>query len=239
MADVQGGRIRIVLTATDQNFTQTLNRAKAASDQAAQSFAKVSTQIKILNQTQGQGEAGMLRMAQAQARQLAVTGNHAGAVDVLQQALGKATGGTVQYTNATTQLIKQQQLAAGANKNLANTVGDLINRFGIIAAFFAARQLGQFVGDLISSANEMEKVQAKTRALSGSQQRYNEVILLAKTNTQKFGGSLKDNIDSLSSFVNLANRTGVDLGKLENAARRLAIVDPVQGFSGAAVALKE
>jgi hypothetical protein len=227
MTDVRGGRIRIVLSATDENFTATLAKAERLATQAQGSFGKVSTTVRHLGDSAATTESSMLRLAQAQARQLSAMGNHAGAANILSNALSQTSQNTVQTTNATTQLIREQQLAAGSTKGLANGLTSLIHTIGPIATFFAARQFATFAADLISAANEMEKVQAKTLALAGSQERFDEIMVLARKNTSLFGGSLKDNIDSLGTFVNLSNRTGVELGKLENVARRLAIVDPV------------
>jgi hypothetical protein len=46
-------------------------------------------------------------------------------------------------------------------------------------------------------------------------------------------------MQGLTSLMPIAKRYGADLGQLDNVARRLAVVDPLQGFEGASIALKE
>lgn len=43
----------------------------------------------------------------------------------------------------------------------------------------------------------------------------------------------------MSNFANLSKRTGIEIDKLTNLARAMAVIDPAQGFKGAGIALKE
>lgn len=120
--------------------------------------------------------------------------------------------------------------SASAIQNGTNAVLGQISAVGrLTAGYFALQQIASVVTDTIAAGNQLEKTQALTQALAGSTSRYAEVVSLAKAKQDQFGGSLQENLDALSGFVNLSNRTGVSLSGLENIARRLAIVDPVQG----------
>jgi len=118
-------------------------------------------------------------------------------------------------------------------------IGVLGQAAGLVGIGLGAAQLVSFSKDALNAANSLERTEATVRALSGSQARYNEVLEVAKTGQQAYGGSLEENLRGLGTLVNLSNRAGVSLGTLDNISRRLAIVDPVQGIEGANIALKE
>ena len=96
-----------------------------------------------------------------------------------------------------------------------------------------------FASGAVATANSLEVTQARVQALAGSTERYNEILRLAKSGQQAYGGTLEENVAALGGFVNMSNRTGVAIDTLDNAARRLAAADPVQGIEGASVALRE
>ena len=99
----------------------------------------------------------------------------------------------------------------------------------------AVQQIQQFVDE----ANKLEQVSATTQALAGNFESFSAALDLASTQQRNFGGTLNENLQGLSSLIPVSKRYGADLTQLDNIARRLAIVDPLQGFSGASIALKE
>jgi hypothetical protein len=115
---------------------------------------------------------------------------------------------------------------------------------GRIAAIFSLIQFTvgttiQTLQQFLEQANRLEKVSATVNALSGNFDTYSKSLTLAATQQRKFGGTLEENLQGLSSLIPVSKRYNADLQQLDNIARRLAIVDPLQGFSGAAIALKE
>lgn len=143
--------------------------------------------------------------------------------------------------NAATQARNELMKNADATKTASIDFGDLTSRASFAAGSFyilqaAATSLGQA---LLVPGIEMEKLLQATEALSGGAGRFNEVMSLARKEQGLYGGSLKENVENLQSFIYLSNQTGVSLENLANVARRLAVLDPVQGIAGAGVALKE
>ena len=102
----------------------------------------------------------------------------------------------------------------------------------------ATRVIGAF-GQVINQGNELEKTLITFRVLSGSAEQYEKNLALAKAQQDRFGGSLQDTVEGMSNFANLSRRTGIEIDKLTNLARAMAVIDPAQGFKGAGIALKE
>ena len=155
------------------------------------------------------------------------------------QALAQQTTRTTQVINAKRQLVAIQNQAVGSSNTLTGALRGVNSTMSALGATASVAALLKFAGDALAAANSLEKTQATVLALSGSQARYNEVLALATAGQQKYGGSLEENLGGLGSLVNLSNKAGVSLGQLDNIARRLAIVDPMQGIEGANAALKE
>ena len=115
------------------------------------------------------------------------------------------------------------------------------SRFGAVMGFLqstigvATTQLQQF----LEQANEIERTASTVAAVSGSFEEFTNVVRVASIQQQKFGGSLNEQMTGFTSLVQITRAYNVDLEQLDNVARRLAIIDPLQGFSGAAIALKE
>lgn len=114
-------------------------------------------------------------------------------------------------------------------------------RFGAVMGLLQGT-IGQVVfrlQEMLDRANELERTSATVSAVAGSFDKFNEVITVAATQQQRFGGTLNEQLQGFTSLVQITRRYNVDLEQLDNVARRLAIIDPLQGFSGAAIALKE
>lgn len=235
----RGGSIVLELTGTDKGLSSMLRDAIKQSKTLAKSFETVTVSANQVVTNLRTVNNSALSFAQAQARLAVAQGKPAQAAQILQNALQGIPQTTVQAVNATTQLTNVQKIAAGTAQNFGDKLKTLASQVGFFGGLFIGKQVLDFTSDLIKSGNELEKAEAYMRALAGSTERYNEVIALANKQQQTFGGSLAENIRSLGTFVNVSNRTGVQLQLLENLARRLAVLDPVQGFQGAAIALKE
>lgn len=239
MADITGGTIRYKITGDDSGLVKTLQDIESKLKNLAGASGGAGTGLKGLGRSARDAEGEVLRLAKAQARLAQVQGDNQQAANILRNALAGTTKETITSVSAQTQLQRVQNLISGQTKTLTGQIQGLTNSLGGLAAGFLVTEGIGFVKSLVDGANTLEKTKATVLALSGSQERYNEVISIATSQQKKFGGSLQENLEALGGFVNLSNRTGVELQKLENIARRLAIVDPVQGFSGASVALKE
>lgn len=229
MADIDGGVIKYTLRGDDQNLSQVLSQAQAKAQTLAKSLGSVTLELQQTSQAMRTAENNSLRMAQAQARLAAQQGNYTQAQQILQTALRNTNAQSVTAINTQTQLAKVQQQATQGANTFANSVKGMAKELGFFGALFVGGQLAQFTSDLVSGANELEKAKAKVEALSKSQEEYQATLALASKQQQIFGGSLTKNLDSLGAFLNLSQRTGVKLQDLENLARRLAIVDPIQG----------
>lgn len=194
----------------------------------------------------GMTAAAELRLATARARGQTAAGNYTGAITTLTNALARQTTTTTQTVNATNQLeAAKRKLHASTQSNvsgmdqLRNALGGLTRAFGALGFAIGLNFIVNFAKEAINAANQLEKVESTVRALSGSQQKYNEVLNLARQGQRNFGGSLADTLEGLGSLVNLSNRSNVSLEHLNNVSRRLALVDPLQGLKGASIALKE
>lgn len=128
----------------------------------------------------------------------------------------------------------------GALKGVGGEILDgALATAGGIGVAAAAQQLVQFGVDAVRSANDLEKTEATVRVLAGTTSRYTEVLNLARQGQQKYGGTLKDNLDGLGAFVNMANKTGASLQLIDTVARKLQLKSPEQGVEGAMIALNE
>jgi hypothetical protein len=132
---------------------------------------------------------------------------------------------------------KKQMTGMQKFQSFASKLGAVAGVFNIITG--AVTSAVQSVGQLLEQANNLEKASATVRALSGSTESYTKVLALAGKQQSIFGGSLEENLQGFVSLIPVTKKFGLDLKQVDNVARRLAIVDPLQGFSGAAIALKE
>jgi hypothetical protein len=126
--------------------------------------------------------------------------------------------------------------ASGLTK-LTRFAGQAMTVYGFLAMTIGT--VAMKMAEFIEKANKLEKASATINALAGSTAKYNDVLSLATKQQTKFGGSLDENLQGFVSLVPATKKYGLDLEEVDNIARRLAIVDPLQGFSGAAIALKE
>lgn len=265
MSTIQGGTLVVSLEGRDVNLTDLLTKVENQMQRGVTTARNFDSSLAQLTNTQKRNESAIAAYAQSQARFAESSGNSNLAIQRLIAALQQLTPNTAAANTVLTQLQntlqRQAQAAAQAaaaqarasaiaqkaqiaeaaayQKNLS-----VVTRFaqgfqGLIGAYFAVTTAANVFIETINAGNELEKTEATFKALSGSTENYERNLAAARAQQARFGGSLKDNIDGLSGFANLARRTGIDINELANTARALAIVDPAQGFKGASIALKE
>jgi hypothetical protein len=265
MPDVNGGTLVVTLEGRDVNLTDLLNKVESQMQRGATTAKNFDSSIASLTATEKRNESALAAYAQAQARFAEASGNSNLAVQRLVAAMQQLTPNTAAANNVLVQLqgtltrqaaAANQAAAAQARASAASEKALVaeaaarreslsgVTRFAqgfqsLIGAYFAVTTAAQAFNAVISAGNELEKTQATFQALSGSAEAYEKNLAAAKAQQERFGGSLKDNIEGLSGFANLARRTGIDINELANTARALAVVDPAQGFKGASIALKE
>lgn len=122
-------------------------------------------------------------------------------------------------------------------RNISAFAGSLLNIYGAVSS--AVGFVVDNVNKLIDKANQLDKVSSTVNALGGSFTNFNVAMQVATRQQAIYGGTLQETMQGLTSLMPLTKRYGADLGQLDNIARRLAVVDPLQGFQGAAIALKE
>jgi hypothetical protein len=125
----------------------------------------------------------------------------------------------------------------GKLRQVSAFAGSLLNVYGLVAS--AIGTVVNATSEMIKKANDLDKVASTVNALGGSFSSFSEAMKVATTQQALYGGSLSETMQGLTSLVPITKRYGVDLGQLDNVARRLAVVDPLQGFAGASIALKE
>lgn len=262
MATINGGTLLVTIEGRDVNLTQVLQKIEREMQRGVAAARNYDTTIASLPRNIQRTEAAQAAYAQSLARNATAAGDTAGAIKILASALQTLTPNTTAAVNVLNQLqatlnrqttaaqqaasatfkASQQQAAADAAANNARLSGITSSISGfqkLVSAYFAVTTAAQAFASAINAGNELEKAQVTFRALSGSTEAYEKNLAAAREQQNRFGGSLQENIDGLSGFANLAKRTGIDIKELANLARGLATIDPVQGFKGASIALKE
>lgn len=120
---------------------------------------------------------------------------------------------------------------------LAEFGGKISSAFNLLQ--MTVGQTIMYMQDFLNEANKLEKTSATVSALTGDFSQYSKVMGIAAAQQKKFGGSLNEQLEGFNSLVPITKKFTVDIAQLDNIARRLAIVDPLQGFAGASIALKE
>lgn len=188
-----------------------------------------------------------LRLAQAQATAFAAAKDHSSAIQKLQSTLsvlsakyGKIITQTTQYASAQAQLSRYQRQTDADSRRLNGTLFGAIKALNsYVGAFYALRSVFVNIGGFFEFGNQLEKTISTVRALSKTQERFNEIMRAAKQEQDLYGGSLQQTLTDFTGFIYLSNQTGIQLQKLIDISRRLSVLDPTQGMQGAAVALKE
>jgi hypothetical protein len=240
MATVDGGRILVTVEGRDVNLTQLLQRVQVQMNAGVAAARNYDTSLAALAPTQKRLEAENISYAQSLARNAVASGNFASAQRILASAIAQVTPNTTAAQNALTQL---QSITNKMNTTVQQSSGVFSAGAAaltkLIGVYFVASTAAQGFYSIVQAGNEQEKTLTTFKVLSGSTENYQKNLATAREQQRKFGGSLTDTVEGMTEFANLANRTGVDIARLTNLARALAIIDPAQGFKGAGIALKE
>jgi chromosome segregation ATPase len=229
MSNINGGIISVTLKGQDVGLSQLIQKIEREMTKGAVAARNYDSSIAVLDSRTAKVEKTILGYAQAQARAAQAAGDLSGAQRILATAIGQVTPNTQHAQTALAQLqntINQQHKvntsAEGSFFKLAGAITKLTVAYGAITS------VANVFKEAISAGNELEKQEASFAALSGSAELYAQNMGVAKSQQDRFGGSLKDNLEGLSGFVNLSKRTGIALDDLANTARAMAIIDPAQ-----------
>jgi len=148
-----------------------------------------------------------------------------------------AITGTQEDVTAQAAKVSNIKNGDGFLKQASRTAGELMSVYAILQMTIgtAVNKLMEFT----EQANKLEKASATVSAMAGNFTRYSAAVTLAVEQQKKFGGSLEEQMQGFVNLMPISKNYNVQLSQLDNIARRLAIVDPLQGFQGAAIALKE
>jgi len=130
------------------------------------------------------------------------------------------------------------QAESGASK-LRSGLGGLQSALGAVGIAFGAAEAIQFTKAAIDSANELETTQAVMLQLSGSQNKYNEIVALATENQRLFGGSLNANLQPMNALLQMSNRTGASIADLNKITSLLQASAPGKSAGDAAFSVSE
>jgi hypothetical protein len=235
-----GGTIVVRVQGVDIGLSDLLSRLNAQMAGSQGTIRNYATAMAQIDPATKAADQSLARYAQSLAAVAAKSGDIVGAQQILVNALQQITPATASanqvqaqlqgYLNQTSDAAERQN---GSMNRLAAAAVTL--RIGFQVATSVIREFNQVVAE----GNQLEKTLTTFRVLSGSQQNYEKNLSTAREQQAKFGGSLNDTVEGMSEFANLSRRTGIEIQKLTNLARALAIVDPAQGFKGAGIALKE
>lgn len=231
---IDGGRVVVRLEGKDINLSQLITKVEQEMNSARGAVKSFDSSLAQLSPTLKRVESQNLAYASALAKFEAAAGRSGNAIKILSSAIAQSTPNTTAAATALANL--QNQLnrygaeAEAARQKTLNFATNAASSFNqLIGASFALQAVGQSFAALINAGNQLEKTQATFRALSVTQEEYTKNLAIAKEQQALFGGSLEENMQNLSGFIFTARTAGVDLDELANIARRLAIIDPVQG----------
>lgn len=136
-------------------------------------------------------------------------------------------------------------IAAGAGAStlalggLTTAFGAASKAAGAFAAVYAGNEARQFIGDSLALANSYTTVETTLRSLTGSQELYNQTLAIAHRNQSLLGGSMDDQLRSMSALIPLVRTTNAELATLTTTQQLLALRTPTEGMGGAAFSLQE
>lgn len=122
---------------------------------------------------------------------------------------------------------------------LTSAFGAATMAAGSFAAIYAGNEARQFIGDSLALANSYTTVETTLKSLTGSQELYNETVAIAQRNQALLGGSMDDQLRSMSALIPLVRTTNAELATLTTTQQLLALRTPTEGMGGAAFSLQE
>jgi hypothetical protein len=265
MANINGGRVVVTLEGKDVSLSSIIARVTKEMEVAGNTVSRYDTKIAQLSRSKARANTQAASYAQTLAKVASAAGNDSEAVLILSRALQQLQPNTLAANRVLLQLqqtLNSQAIAAqraaaateranlkmmAAQKAEAAAMRDKLSGLtklggafnGLIGAYFAVGQAATLFAKTMAAGNDLERTEATFRTLSGDAENYAKNLASAKNQQKLFGGSLRENMEGLAGFANLARRTGIEIDELANMARAMAIIDPLQGFEGASIALKE
>lgn len=240
MTAIEAGRVIVRLEGRDVGLSDLLKRIENQFHTGVSATREYDTAVAQLGPNQKRVEGDALGYAQALARVAEKTGDAAGAQAILIKALQQVSANTPAAQSTVLQLQGTIDRTAQAAKQASQPITNFAQTFQkFVGAFFAFQVGTNAAAGLINLANDAEKTDITFRALSVTQEEYGRNLAIAKKQQELFGGSMQENQDNLQGFIFTARTAKVPLEEITNVARKLAIIDPAQGFKGASIALKE
>lgn len=240
MSNANGGTIVVRIEGRDVGLSDLLARVNSQMNSSGASVRNYATAMSQIDPATRSAESELARYAQSLASVAAKSGDTGGAVKILGQALQQLTPATTSANQVQAQLQGYLNNQAAAAEKASFSLGNLAKGLYVLqAGYQAVMQVASAAIEAIGKGNELEKTLLTFRVLSGTQEQYQQNLVLARQQQDRFGGSLQDTVEGMSNFANLSRRTGIEISKLTNLARAMAIIDPAQGFKGAGIALKE
>src|SRR5215216_4897304 len=168
MSNVNGGTITVRVSGQDVGLSDLLARLNTQMNAGMGTIRNYNTTLQALDPTTKALQADQLRFAQSMAAVAAKSGDTAGGIRILGQALGQVNTQTTAAQQALGQmqgLLNTQSAAADKAKfsfgGVAQGLQTLIGGYLV-----ATRVIGEF-GKIIGEGNELEKTLTTFRVLSG------------------------------------------------------------------------
>lgn len=220
---------------TDQ-LTTSLREADKAMTGLERSLAQA-------NKNAARTERDDQRLADAKIRAATSARDYGAALSQIEQEMQRAGAGSLRYiqlqdrqsqvfARATREVERNRSALGGLQQGFSGLQGAL----GAVGIGFGIEQLVRLGATSIASANNLERSKTLTLALAGSQERYNQVLMLATQGQARYGGSLQEQLDGLRGLIPVSNRANIELGLLDKTVRQLNFASPEQGIEGAAIA---
>jgi hypothetical protein len=244
MTDLQAGRVIVRFEGKDYGLTDLVTRLEQKMNQGIATTKKYSVEIEDASRREQRAAREKIAVAKAALEYNKAIGKTSEGLRIFSSTLAQLPPKLIVTQQAVARLQtefakleKEELRASQSQSSMFSNISGGLNKF--IGLGFAIQTVSNTIGEFINQANQAEKINTTFRALSGSTEEYQKNLAAAKNQQSLFGGSLAENQEDMSQLIYTARSAGIELGKLTQIARRLAIVDPVQGFKGASIALKE
>lgn len=184
-----------------------------------------------------------ISLAQSYATLQRAQGNTAGAASTLRTTLTSLSAAparsVLQLNTQIANLENATTRSAGGVRGLGTAFSGLSQAAGAFGVGLGLQQIISFGIESSKSALALRETQNSLRATAGSQERYTQILTIARRQQELYGGTLKENIEGLSGLSITARQSGADLERLIDISQRLNVLSPEQGLQGARIALAE
>lgn len=160
-------------------------------------------------------------------------------IDILVSARNAASPVLRAVAQDTGKLAPAAQQSSGALAQLRAAAQGLQGAYGALLALPVVATLISQGQAAAQAALQYDQASRTARLLAGDVARYSEVLAVARSNQDTFGGSLITNVQGLASLAAQARKSGIALADLNDLSQRLNLLSPEQGLEGASIALRE